>query len=396
MSKNKNDDLNARYLKRLEELKEKSGGDSMFARLADGKNYLRIVKDPGTEEFLIEGGMHRDLNLLGAKSQKSCLCPKKFGEDKCPICELLASLDKKKDKETIRRCKAVDKAYSLVVILEDREESKVDADRIQVLSYGKTILEELLLNWTDPDFGDFTDPKSGRVIIIDRSGEGLETTYSVRLRPKTQPFKIIGDIPELMSLIEPKSYEDLEELISGDGKKKKTRDDDDDEDEKPKKSSKKHKDEEEDEDEEETPKKISKKHTDEDEEEEDEKPKSKKRSSRDDDDDDDDDEDEKPKKSSKKHKDEEEDEDEDEDEDEKPKKSSKSKKASKLEEDDEEEEDDDDDDEDEKPKKSSKSKKSSKEERPDCFAKEFSPRDKKCKGCKSLSDCKLEYLSAIE
>ena len=244
MTTNQAKSLADKYRAKQEALKTRGGQDydKLWATLQDGPNRVRFFPNPTDGGFYLEGGTHRNLNLLGCvdgegKPVKAALCPTAFDpKAPCPICELLKTFKVSKDvkeRGLHDKCRAKERYFSWVRILSDPSEDSIPAgENAQVLGYGSTILGDLLSYWTDPDYGDFTDPEEGRTATIEKSGTGLDTEYTTKLRPKASSFDA-PDLQPLEEVIAPRSYEELEALLglAGDQKKPgKAAAEDDDED----------------------------------------------------------------------------------------------------------------------------------------------------------------------
>lgn len=125
---------------------------------------------------------------------------------------------------------------------------------VKIWGFSRKILKDLLAVYLDKeDGGAFDHPKDGRDLIIERTGKGMQTRYSVRVRPRSTPAIEPGeDIPDLFDLEKEtvREYDAVElkaiwnETFAGElnrAKQESEDDDDDDEDgddEKPAKSSK--------------------------------------------------------------------------------------------------------------------------------------------------------------
>ena len=212
------DELAAKYAAKQKELSDKGGDwDSFWASLSDGKNYLRFFPNPSDGGFFLEGGNHNNLHLLDMKHQdgkpvKALLCPKKFDPSlQCPICDLLDTYKKSKntkEKTLYKKCRAKDRYFSWVAVLESGNQTSLgDGEDPKVLAFGAMILQDLLGYWNDPDYGSFIDAKEGRVVIIDKSGTGLDTEYQTKLRPNPTKFLIPDDLEALEDVVKPRDYD---------------------------------------------------------------------------------------------------------------------------------------------------------------------------------------------
>jgi len=215
------EELIERYRKQKEKLETSGGDGDLFATKKVGLNFFRMVANPGDGGFYMEARKHRDLDKLGAVSQKVAFCAKSFGNTKarCPICELVAVLEKSEDpvdRATAKSCKAKTTYLSYVVELESlKQKTMSDGGNVKVLEYGKTILEPLLGYYLDTeDWGDFTDLEEGRNITIERTGERLDTKYEVRMRPVATKFSIdLSGLAPIEEVVAPHSYNKLCEIL---------------------------------------------------------------------------------------------------------------------------------------------------------------------------------------
>lgn len=342
-----------KYKAKLAELsKPRKGGNHEYISLETGKNVVRLLPGhPNMSDFYAEVFYHK--RQMGQKTV-SVVCPNNGDEDNgnCPICALLEPMRRSKDKkkkDLYYSWRAKPRYFANAV---DRAD---ETPTIKVLAFGTTILKQVLELIVDPEeFGDVLDPREGCDIIIKKTGQKLDTEYTVT--PRRQPSPLCETAKEIRALIgkgeEDTKLKDLNEIGSSEALDEdailalwegQEADDDDDEDEAPK--SKKGKKpskpaDDEDEEEEEAPKKVKSKRKpaedDDDEEEEEVKPSKKVKKPSKPVEDEDDDEDEIPKKPAKKAKKPAEDDEEEEEEEVKPAK--KAKKPA-VDEDDDDEED---------------------------------------------------------
>lgn len=212
--------MNMDALKNRLDAAESGGGYSNtdYDKLQNGKNVRRVLWPKGEKDvFYSEGFLHFS---LGAEGKKVATCPKTFNEkNPCPICEYVAQLQKsksKQDKKLADQIKAKRRIYINVLSRDDEEETP------KVLPIGVTILKGLLETICDPDYGDITDPETGRDVTITRKGQGLNTEYSVLPKPKSSVVSEdveVDDIEEAMAdldaLFIEKSYDELQAILDG-------------------------------------------------------------------------------------------------------------------------------------------------------------------------------------
>jgi hypothetical protein len=91
---------------------------------------------------------------------------------------------------------------------------------VKFWGFGKQVYEELLAFFVDPDYGDLSDPKSGRDIVVTvKSPEEAGKTYAettIRVKPKETPITESQDVlekiktqPQITELFPEPSYDDL-------------------------------------------------------------------------------------------------------------------------------------------------------------------------------------------
>ncbi len=173
----------------------KSGGTKRtFDTLNSGKNYRRILPRPGSPRYFVKGFKH--YNVGPDKKHLRCLTTK-FADDgspsdttECPVCQKFiserAKLNKKYEKGSAEGKAAYGKMSGMyrprVRYVMAVYDPKAEELEIKVLDAGTQIWEQLQVFFFDTDeCGDFTDPETGRTLIIDRKGSERDTEYNVRL-----------------------------------------------------------------------------------------------------------------------------------------------------------------------------------------------------------------------
>jgi hypothetical protein len=133
----------------------------------------------------------RDFGLHFVKSKTGELqaifpCQDAIYEQPCPICEALASAMKAApNDDTIQTLKGAVASRSFlfnVLALDD----KANVATPQILEIKKSVFAQILAlweEWTDKVVG----AEQQNVIVINRDGTGLDTTYMVQVSPKTLP-----------------------------------------------------------------------------------------------------------------------------------------------------------------------------------------------------------------
>lgn len=181
-----------------------------------GRNTLRFLPPwEGGDDFTRIMGKHWN---LGPEGKTMVFCPKICFDTPCPICDNIDKMWKSKPddgtKEWLKSVSAAPRFLANVVDMSD-----IDSG-IQIAELPKTVLLEIWNIMIDKEVGvgDITDLKAGRDIIIDKTGKGLSTRYTVRAKLTEAPVPIpieLADIPNLDNMVRNESYENLKLVWEG-------------------------------------------------------------------------------------------------------------------------------------------------------------------------------------
>lgn len=250
--------LRERLAKRRKEIEERGKGKGNILYFKEGTTTrLRVLPVGEEKDWAVEA-----TTFYLNEKLKGVISPATFGKD-CPIMELYEECKNSKktsDKEMAKRLIPKKKYYVAAIIYKDGAGKEIDEEKgIKIVQLTGGIYGEMIDNFLDPEWGDFTDPTEGYDFKIKRVGSGkMDTVYTCTPQ---KPSKLTGKYrkevidPEKLLEAEIPSYEDLVEVLAefqasvggGDDdedeekprKKKKNRDmDEDDEDEKPRKKKK--------------------------------------------------------------------------------------------------------------------------------------------------------------
>lgn len=201
--------------------KQNNRSDSLW-KPEEGKTTIRIVPWVKNREYpFIEMYFH----YLG---NKTYLSPLTF-DRRDPIAEFAERIveearphGREAEKAAYNQARDFRPALrTYVPVIVRGEESK----GVRFYSFGKTVYQELLAYMTDPDYGDITDPKNGRDIVVEyipkeKSDTKMAKTY-IRVKPTTSP--IVSDIelakslltnqPDLFALYDEPTYEELRAVL---------------------------------------------------------------------------------------------------------------------------------------------------------------------------------------
>jgi hypothetical protein len=113
-------------------------------------------------------------------------CLKVIGKE-CPICEVVTKLrrDAGANKELKAKANAFGAKKSIYynIIVRGEEEKGV-----QIMRSGIRLYENILSYLYDPDYGDVTCVDEGMDATIERTGQGLDTSYTIKFGPKQTPL----------------------------------------------------------------------------------------------------------------------------------------------------------------------------------------------------------------
>jgi hypothetical protein len=128
------------------------------------------------------------------------------------------------DKEDWKAAKAMEpKLRTFVPVIVRGEEG----EGVRFWGFGKTVYQEILGYIADPDYGDITDPNSGRDLTIEyKSAEEAGTSYpttTIRVKPKASPVtedeakvtQFLESQTEITDLYSELSYDELKSVLEG-------------------------------------------------------------------------------------------------------------------------------------------------------------------------------------
>lgn len=208
-------DINALKSK-LNKLKGNNKASNVLWKPQEGKQTIRIVpRNENAEMPFIELYFH----YLG---NKTYLSPLTHGKPD-PIAEFAEKLrGDGSDKDAWKVAKDFfPKMRTYVPVIERGKES----EGVKWWAFGKTVYQELLAIIADPDYGDITDPQSGRDITVEFTPqEKSDTNFAktaIRIKPNQTPLStdtsILKDLttnqPNIYDVYNEYSYEQLTKVL---------------------------------------------------------------------------------------------------------------------------------------------------------------------------------------
>ena len=181
--------------KRLNQLQTTNNRTSNLWKPQPGKQVIRVLPYKHNKDNpFIELFFHFGLN------NKTYLSPITYGRPD-PIEEFAQKLKTSGNREEYQMARKLEaKMRTFAPIIVRGEE----AQGVRFWGFGKTVYQELLSVIADPDYGDITDPVSGRDVAVEfktaeETGKSFPST-SIRVKPNQTP--IIEDKAKLEALLD--------------------------------------------------------------------------------------------------------------------------------------------------------------------------------------------------
>ena len=193
-----------------------------FWRPIDGDQDIRIVPTSDGDPFK-EKWFHYNL-----ANSPGFLCPKRNYSDDCPVCEFASQLWRdgveNNDDESKKLAKSLfvrPRFFSPVLVRGEEDRG------VRIWGYGKMAYEQLLGLVLNPEYGDITDPETGTDLILTYGKPPGASFPQTKLQPRRRSSELceemtpescselLESIPELDSLFERKSTEEVGSLLDG-------------------------------------------------------------------------------------------------------------------------------------------------------------------------------------
>ena len=207
----------AKVKKRLNQLQASNQRVSSLWKPQPGTQQIRIVPYKfNRDNPFIELFFHYD---LGGKSH---LSPISFGRPD-PIEEFAQKLKSSGNRDDYRLGKKLEaKMRTFAPVLVRGEES----EGVKFWGFGKTVYQEILSVISDPDYGDITDPVSGRDVTVEfktaeETGASFPST-AIRVKPVQTPItedknileKVDDTQRDITEIYQEKTYDDLTDILN--------------------------------------------------------------------------------------------------------------------------------------------------------------------------------------
>ena len=185
-------------------------------KIKEGKNKVRILPPwSAAGEVGYQSASHWRI----PPNDRMFNCLRIIGKE-CPLCEMVKKMrdDAGKDKTKMKKAGEYSAKKSIYynVIVRGEEEKGV-----QIMRSGVRLYENILSYLYDEDYGDVTDIDEGMDCVIERSGQGLDTSYTVKFGPKSTPLhekpevaqRFINGMFDLDTIMQYKDTLELEEAV---------------------------------------------------------------------------------------------------------------------------------------------------------------------------------------
>jgi len=203
--------------KKLDRLSGVTKNRSSMWRPTEGEEHtVRLLSFPDND-----GQPFKELWFYyGVGNNRGLLAPYQFN-DPDPIQELITTLRDDGSKESYELAKKLYpkmRTYAPVIIRGEEDKG------VQIWGFGKTVYQNLLGLMLDEDYGDITDPTTGRDIKVVCSKQPGKRWAMTEVRPRgkqsmlssetDQAQEWLSKIPNLDDVYSCKSYDELSKLVS--------------------------------------------------------------------------------------------------------------------------------------------------------------------------------------
>lgn len=161
-------------LDRINKRKADADAKKSGLKLEEGETELRFMPSFNDEgEWIVSGLFHYGFS-------ETFLCPTTYGEE-CPACEFVLPFWKgsDEDRETAQKLGRKMRYFANAVRIACKKpngEVATYEPAVKIFGMSEKIAVCLLDHTQNEDYGDITDPKTGRNVRIKRTGKGIHTT----------------------------------------------------------------------------------------------------------------------------------------------------------------------------------------------------------------------------
>lgn len=193
------------------------GGDIKWWKPQSGDNNIRILPPWGnSDNFYREVYYHYRVG----PNNKAFVCLRHEKGEACYLCELHERYRNSTNENLQSIAKDLKPTFRVMYNIVDRDHEE---DGPQVYASGIKVFKEILGIFADPDYGDVSDVAEGIDIKLTRTGEGMDTRYSLLPRRKSSTLhdsqdvveQWLEDMADLDILAATKTYEEMKAAYEG-------------------------------------------------------------------------------------------------------------------------------------------------------------------------------------
>ena len=188
----------------------------MWKPQPDEESQIRLVSFPDND-----GQPFKELMFYyNIPGQRGLLAPSQFGE-RDPVQELINKLRDEGTKESYEMAKKLYpkmRVYAGVIVRGEEDKG------VQLWGFGKLVYQKLLGIMLDEDYGDITDPKTGRDIKVVCTKPPGQQWAKTEILPRGRSTKLTDDktkakewmtnIPDIKGIFKTKSYDELSKIVN--------------------------------------------------------------------------------------------------------------------------------------------------------------------------------------
>jgi hypothetical protein len=203
--------------KKLDRLSGNNKNRSVMWRPTEGEEHtVRLLSFPDND-----GQPFKELWFYyNIGKERGLLSPHQFG-DLDPIQELITKLREEGSKESYELAKKLYpkmRTYAPVIVRGEEDKG------VQIWGFGKMVYQALLGLMLDEDYGDITDPTSGRDVKVVCSKQPGKMWAMTEVRPRGKQSKLATSdtqakawrdaIPDIDDIFQCKSYDELSKIVN--------------------------------------------------------------------------------------------------------------------------------------------------------------------------------------
>jgi hypothetical protein len=203
--------------RKLERLSGNNRSQNVMWKPQEGEEHsVRLLSFPDND-----GQPFKELMFYyNIPGQRGLLAPSQFGE-RDPVQELINKLRDEGTKESYEMAKKLYpkmRVYAAVVVRGEEDKG------VQLWGFGKLVYQKLLGIMLDEDYGDITDPKTGRDIKVVCTKPPGQQWAKTEILPRGRSTKLTDDsnqakkwitsMPDTGNIFKTKSYDELSKIIN--------------------------------------------------------------------------------------------------------------------------------------------------------------------------------------